>query len=220
MRLQGKITRWDDEKGFGFISGHGDGSTVFVHIKAFPRASRRPEVRDVVSYQVAKGKGGKPKAEKVRFSDQTQPRKKPAGRHQDSSLPGLFAVLFVCFLLVAAYLGRISWLVVLAYFVLGLVTFSVYAWDKSSARLGRWRTKESSLHLLELIGGWPGALIAQRLLRHKSSKQRFLAVFWLTVLLNVATVGYLAWAGDASSINQLIDEVWRYAARQMAVVGG
>ena len=69
---------------------------------------------------------------------------------------------------------------------MSLLTFIAYAIDKSAAKAQRWRTPETTLHLLALAGGWPGALLAQRWLRHKSAKRKFLAVFWLTVLLNVA----------------------------------
>jgi uncharacterized membrane protein YsdA (DUF1294 family)/cold shock CspA family protein len=213
MRLQGKITRWDDEKGFGFISWHGDGTSAFVHIKAFPRSSRRPKVGDIVSYEIAKGKNGKSRAEKVRFSDQSQPKHHSTGKRQNGPLPVVFTSSFVCFLFLAAYFDRISWMVVVAYFVASLVTFFAYAWDKSSARLGAWRTTEASLHLMGLVGGWPGALAAQRLFRHKSSKQEFLSVFWITAFLNVAAVGYLTWSGDAGFINQLIDGLWRTVAK-------
>ena len=69
--------------------------------------------------------------------------------------------------------------------VLSLVTFLVYAIDKSAARQRRWRIPENLLHLLALAGGWPGALAAQQVLRHKCSKRPFLLVFWLTVGLNL-----------------------------------
>jgi uncharacterized membrane protein YsdA (DUF1294 family) len=69
---------------------------------------------------------------------------------------------------------------------MNMLTFLVYAWDKSAARAGRWRTAESTLHLMALAGGWPGALLAQQWLRHKSVKPAFRAVFWATVVLNVA----------------------------------
>jgi uncharacterized membrane protein YsdA (DUF1294 family) len=69
---------------------------------------------------------------------------------------------------------------------MSLFTFMVYAWDKAAARAQRWRTAESTLHLMALAGGWPGALLAQQWLRHKSAKREFRAVFWVTVLLNVA----------------------------------
>jgi uncharacterized membrane protein YsdA (DUF1294 family) len=74
----------------------------------------------------------------------------------------------------------------LIYTVLSLVTFLVYALDKSAARNGERRTRESTLHLLSLTCGWPGALLAQHLLRHKSSKLAFKGTFWLTVIVNLA----------------------------------
>jgi uncharacterized membrane protein YsdA (DUF1294 family) len=70
------------------------------------------------------------------------------------------------------------------YLVASAITFVAYAIDKRAARKGSWRTKEKTLHLLALIGGWPGALLAQKLLRHKTAKQPFRGVFWLTVVLN------------------------------------
>ena len=72
-----------------------------------------------------------------------------------------------------------------------MLTFIVYALDKSAAKAGRWRVAEKTLHLLALAGGWPGALLAQQLLRHKTSKPGFIAMFWFTVLVNVAA--FVAW---------------------------
>lgn len=58
-----------------------------------------------------------------------------------------------------------------------VTTFILYGWDKRQARLDGWRVPEKRLHLLELVGGWPGAILGQQLLRHKSSKESFLRVF-------------------------------------------
>ncbi len=77
----------------------------------------------------------------------------------------------------------------LAYGLMSLLTFTVYAIDKSAARRGARRVPERSLHLLALFCGWPGALLAQQLLRHKTVKPAFRLVFWSTVLGNLA----LAW---------------------------
>ena len=82
-----------------------------------------------------------------------------------------------------------------AYLAMSLLCFAVYAADKSAARTGGPRVRERTLHLLALFGGWPGAVLAQRLLHHKSVKIPFRAVFWLTVLLNLA--GLAALVGPA-----------------------
>lgn len=71
------------------------------------------------------------------------------------------------------------------YVAMSFATFIVYALDKRAARLGQWRVKESTLHVLALLCGWPGALLAQHLLRHKSAKPSFRRVFWLSVALNI-----------------------------------
>lgn len=79
------------------------------------------------------------------------------------------------------------------YLVVSVATFTAYARDKSAARRCTWRTSERTLHLLALAGGWPGALLAQQWLRHKSSKTEFRAVFWVTVVLNVGAFMALSW---------------------------
>ena len=68
--------------------------------------------------------------------------------------------------------------------MLSLITFLIYAKDKLAARKDTWRTPEKTLHILSLLGGWPGALLAHRYLRHKSQKKAFRIVFWLTVFLH------------------------------------
>jgi len=69
-----------------------------------------------------------------------------------------------------------------------VMTFLVYAVDKSKARRGAWRTPEKWLHMLSFIGGWPGAAIAQQGLRHKSKKKAFRVGYWLTVIANLAAL--------------------------------
>lgn len=198
MRLQGKITRWEDERGFGFITWHGDGTTVFVHIKDFAGASKRPTVGDIVSYEIGKGKDGKSRAIKVRFAKQAQARRTSVANRKGNPFPLLLSGLFVLALVGAALAGRMNWQLVGIYAGLSVLTFFTYASDKRSARRGQWRTKESTLHLLAVLGGWPGALWAQRTLRHKSSKQEFQAMFWLTVVVNLVGSAYLVSQGGIS----------------------
>ncbi|CAH0265519.1 hypothetical protein SRABI118_03340 [Massilia sp. Bi118] len=73
-----------------------------------------------------------------------------------------------------------------AYLVMSLVCFCSYALDKSAARKGERRTPESTLLMLGLFGGWPGAVLAQQWLRHKTVKQPFRQIFWFTVAANLA----------------------------------
>ena len=75
-----------------------------------------------------------------------------------------------------------------------VATVVAYGVDKSAAEQHRWRVKESTLHLLALLGGWPGAFIAQRMFRHKSRKPSFQAGFMVTVVLNCVALGLLGWA--------------------------
>jgi uncharacterized membrane protein YsdA (DUF1294 family) len=99
-------------------------------------------------------------------------------------------------LLVAA--GKLPVFVVVIYLAASLLTFAFYGFDKSAAIHQRRRTPENTLHLLALAGGWPGALLAQARFRHKSRKVPFQAVFWLTVLVNLAALGWLLTPGGAT----------------------
>jgi uncharacterized membrane protein YsdA (DUF1294 family) len=72
-----------------------------------------------------------------------------------------------------------------------VVCFAAYALDKSAARAGRRRTPERTLLLLGLACGWPGAVLAQRWLRHKSAKRSFQLKFWLTVVTNISVAALI-----------------------------
>jgi uncharacterized membrane protein YsdA (DUF1294 family) len=91
----------------------------------------------------------------------------------------------------AVYMWHMPPLVAVIYVVVSIVCFGVYAVDKAAAKAGRWRTSESTLLLLGLACGWPGAMLAQALLRHKASKASFRARFSATVALNIAVFAYL-----------------------------
>jgi len=99
-------------------------------------------------------------------------------------LASAIVFVFAAFLAFATMQGKLSSLLLPLYLVASIIAFAVYAIDKSAAHNGRWRTRESTLHLLALIGGWPGALIAQKVLRHKSKKQSFQVIYWITVTVN------------------------------------
>lgn len=202
MRYQGRITRWNDERGFGYITPNGGGEDLFVHVRALSGWRGRPAGGEIVSYGHATDARGRRCAAAVRRVD-LRPVRTPAR----SSVPGhggwWLPAGFVAALAGAVAFGRLPWAVPAACVAMSVLTFAVYALDKSAARQGRWRAREQTLHLLALAGGWPGALAAQRLLRHKSSKASFRGVFWLTVLANVALVLWLASPRGAVFLNAL-----------------
>ncbi|MBF57772.1 DUF1294 domain-containing protein [Halomonas sp. FeN2] len=77
------------------------------------------------------------------------------------------------------------------YAVVSVIAYITYAIDKKAAIKNRRRVSEKSLHLLGVVGGWPGALLAQQQLRHKTQKTTFQVTFWLTVVVNLACAGWL-----------------------------
>jgi len=91
----------------------------------------------------------------------------------------------------SVYAGRLPVAVLGLYLIAGVVAFAAYAFDKWAARNNRWRVRESTLHLFALAGGWPGALVAQRILRHKTKKRSFQVVCWSTVVVNCCALGWL-----------------------------
>jgi len=100
-------------------------------------------------------------------------------------------VAFLALLAALGALDRVGVAVALLYAALSVVSFGLYAADKSAAQRGAWRVRESTLHIADLLGGWPGGLVARHAFRHKTRKQPFRTVFWCTVAVNVAVLVWL-----------------------------
>ena len=208
MRYQGSLQQWNDERGFGWIAPDGGGEKVFVHISAFtPRPSAEQRPRDGLRLEFAVGMDkGKKRAEQVawrlhaarsaqaqpsRPSQSRSPASKPrteGGWHASSRFSYGALLIWMAVMLACISKWAIAGWIVIAYLVLSVVTFMVYWQDKWAAQKGHWRTPEKTLQLLALAGGWPGAVLAQQWLRHKSSKTSFQLQFWFMVLLNVAGI--------------------------------
>lgn len=194
MRHQGKITTWKDDQGYGFITPNLGGDEVFVHINSFVSQGQRPALEQIVTYELGADERGRARAGRV---DVVRSRKNAARRQSTgpSRLPLFLAAGFMAFVALAVWRQQLPAGLLAAYLVLSLATFIAYASDKAAAQSRRWRTRERTLHLLALAGGWPGALIAQNRLRHKSNKSAFLFVFWASVLLNGASLAWLLTPG-------------------------
>ena len=187
MRFDGRLSSWNDERGFGFIEPLQGGQEIFVHIKSFPAGTGRPVVGLPLSFEVELGPQGKKRAKSVEFVRARRPaRSSRAERPAAWTLPRMLVLPgFVAVYVLVASRWPVSPWVAAAYLLASLSAFFAYATDKSAARKGGWRTSEATLHGLGLACGWPGALLAQQLLRHKSSKPSFVAGFWATVAINI-----------------------------------
>jgi len=177
MRLRGKLTKWKDDRGFGFITPIRGGEQVFVHIKAFTNQLRRPIGNEFVTYETVFDDTGRLRAEHVEFM----------GDHSMNAAEGWTIALTIALLFVgvSVFIVHLPFVVLALYVVLSAISFLVYRNDKLAARQNQWRTGEGTLFLLGLLGGWPGAFVAQQLFHHKTKKRSFQIVFWITVVLNV-----------------------------------
>lgn len=190
MRLTGRIRQWQDARGFGFIQPADGGEDVFVHISEI-RDGARPVGGETVTYELRRNGKGRRQATRVQLSSGSTARHPPRTSTSLGHRPWLVTGAFLALVSLLAAGKALPVYVPLSYLVLSLITYLAYDWDKSSARRKVRRTPEKTLLLLGLIGGWPGGLLAQRTLRHKSSKQSFQVQFWITVLLNCAALAWL-----------------------------
>jgi uncharacterized membrane protein YsdA (DUF1294 family)/cold shock CspA family protein len=179
MRLRGKLTKWKDDRGFGFITPIRGGPQVFVHIKAFSNQHRRPTGNEFVTYETVRDDTGRLRAEHVEFMGDDS-----MNATEGWTIALTIALLFFIFVGVLVFIGQLPFLVLALYMVVSGVSFLVYRHDKSAARQHQWRTGEGTLILLGLLGGWPGAFVAQQFFHHKTKKRSFRIAFWATVLLN------------------------------------
>ncbi|MBJ2159270.1 DUF1294 domain-containing protein [Variovorax sp. IB41] len=221
MKRQGRLVRWEAERGFGFIRSPDVSADVFVHLRDFSDRRVLPQVGMALSFEeihvggkgpravavqaaAASAEASRPPPKQTRVNRRERapapaPTKRANPRRASASGPSaswglLFLLAYGVLIGAAVWSGRLPLLVFGVVPGLSLLAFFAYALDKNAAQTGRWRTKESTLHLLALAGGWPGAWAGQRLLRHKSSKQGFLRVYRATVVLHCAALlGWVFW---------------------------
>ncbi|OUD49042.1 hypothetical protein BTA15_23670 [Vibrio parahaemolyticus] len=172
--MKGKVVECNDSKGYGFISALNGELRVFVHISTVQSKGRRPKVDDAVKFEVNEDKKGCYNATNVTI----------LGSSPVSSTI-MFSIVYLVLASTAVFILGGEKLFIAAYILMSIVTYVMYAIDKNAAQKAKWRTSENTLHLLSLLGGWMGALYAQNQLRHKSKKQPFKSILWLTIFVNI-----------------------------------
>ena len=195
----GKLTKWKDERGFGFIQPVDGSQEVFLHISEVKDATRRPQENDTIYYHCAVDSDGKVRACKAFIlgarnkSTALSHRNQPSGR-----ITASFPIVEVVLLSLLPLLLSIHFtlttgnpLPLVLYPVMSGLTYALYADDKSSAKRKARRTPEKVLHAFELGGGWLGGFIAQRMIRHKNQKKSYQVVFWAIVIIHYIT--WLLW---------------------------
>ncbi|GGY79933.1 hypothetical protein GCM10011613_26160 [Cellvibrio zantedeschiae] len=196
--LSGTIKQWNDQKGFGFIAADSP-SDVFFHISAL-RGDRRPQIGDEIFYVPTKDEKGRLIASRIRYVDIKSNMNKSSksnaignsGNQRNVVFKNIKIKVFIFALLLAPVVIGIAavwihknfpWAAYL-YFSMSLFSFYLYWNDKRHAEIDARRISEARLHFFELVGGWPGALIAQQVFRHKTRKLSYQFIFWLIVILH------------------------------------
>jgi uncharacterized membrane protein YsdA (DUF1294 family)/cold shock CspA family protein len=186
----GKIAIWDGAKGFGWVENGEE--RLFFHSREFPDIALEAGVE--LKYLVGADIKGRPCAK--------SPEVSVSGRITLGSWLLLAALLAVP-VMALAHLPVPWWWPLTQVIVASAVTYRLYYFDKLQAVRCGWRVPETSLHLAELAGGWPGAFIAQRRFRHKCQKGCFKVYFWCIIVLHQL-------AGlDFFLDNHLSKEVWK-----------
>ena len=188
MRHQGRVVKWYDDKGFGFVRATTDSKDVFLHISQINRLKKRPEINELVTYEIAKDEKGRFRAVNVAYLLAQENSRKSESSASFNFIFLAFIVLFTAFVLERSLNGFLPLWYIFIYLGANLVVFLYYYQDKTSAIKNDWRTKESKLHWLSLLGGWGGAYIAQKLFRHKHKKASFIYTYKLTVIFNCLAI--------------------------------
>jgi uncharacterized membrane protein YsdA (DUF1294 family)/cold shock CspA family protein len=193
---RGQLATWKDERGFGFIQPADGSKEVFLHISAIKDSTRRPQVGDTIYYQTAVEAGKTRACNAFILGARKSPTSPVLPGDQSASITlskHPFPILEVLLLSLLPLVGAVhfAWVTanpipIVAYLAMSSLTFALYREDKFRAKRGDWRIPEKTLHLCELAGGWLGGFVAQRTLRHKSSKSSYQVVFWVIVILHIA----------------------------------
>lgn len=121
IRIEGILSKWNDDRGFGFITPVQGDQEIFVHITAFPKDGVRPALGEKLIFEIETDKNGKKRAKNLLCPQRSAAvhvssvRRSPSYRRQESS----------------GFFGRIISLLIL----IGLGVYGYGEYSRSAASL-------------------------------------------------------------------------------------
>ncbi len=182
----GRVSQWDAAKGLGFVQPETGGERLLLRRADLSGRLRfrEPQVGEAVHFQL-----GTDKRRALQVGSLAPPPKPAAAQAGKTGAGSERLLVIPAFALLLGLLHLASPLprpVPFLYGALSMAVFIVYGMDKWAARRGKARVAELSLHLIALLGGWPGALLGQQIFRHKTAKPGFQRLSWAMVALNIS----------------------------------
>lgn len=195
----GRVSQWDAAKGLGFVQPEGGGERLLLRRAdlAGRLRFREPRAGEAVRFRPASDGRRALQVNSLAPPPAQAAGKAARGPAQSPTQGSGHLLIIPAFALLLGALHLAAPLprpVPLLYGALSTAVFIVYGMDKWAARRGGARVAETSLHLIALMGGWPGALLGQQLFRHKTSKPGFQRLSWAMVALNISLLlGFWWW---------------------------
>ena len=203
MRQIGRLTQWDQAQGCGLITPKSGGDPVFVNIDSFTNRPR-PLPNDIVDYKVSYDEQQRAHAEDVVFVLDQGPAPFSTGWG-----PGIlaFAVFFMVFVAEKVWERKLPVSVLGFYMLASTIAFVIYRHEKAMSASQTWRISDNTLHFCSLVGGWPGAALAQKMVHHEPQKMSFRAIYWSTVVLNSFVFFWLLSNSGSEELRSLLNSL-------------
>ena len=200
MPRSGELVQWNNKGGYGFVRDAA-GNDFYVHISKLADGDLRPRIGDLLAFDIASGRNGRPAAINVSVATAAPlPERSMRDIKRAPSDISRFkiglrttaATMMTLLILLAIGTGRVPVWLGGTYALMGAASALLYRFDKVYALNGRWRVSETNLHVVDLCFGIIGGLAAQEVYRHKTVKPRFVAATWTIALFHVLALTILA----------------------------
>lgn len=177
MAIQGTISEWDQNNGYGYIAVDDQEAQIRFHLFDFEAFGHPPRLRDRVQFRLAKDEQGELRAVHVE-------------RQFVFNFPLAVAIWFVSTMVASVFLLNFPPIALVSFIAISTITYLVYAVDRQWYHNSGHQIPNTVFYLLNMCGGWPGALFAQSILHHKYTGFDFKVMFWLSMAFNV---GFYCW---------------------------